>query len=54
MKDSGYNELKDAAVDFVNSECHQILLPKCFNKRQTSIGIEGYFINLIQCKVGAS
>jgi hypothetical protein len=42
------------AVDFVNSECHQILLPKCFNKRQTSIGIEGYFINLIECKVGAS
>jgi hypothetical protein len=41
-------------VDFVNSECHQILLPKCFNKRQTSIGIEGYFINLIECKVGAS
>jgi hypothetical protein len=40
MKDSGYKELKDAAVDFVNSECHQILLPKCFNKRQTSIGIE--------------
>jgi len=26
MKDSGYKELKDAAVDFVNSECHQILL----------------------------
>lgn len=42
MKGSGYQELKDAAVDFVNSECYQIPLPKCFNKRKTFIGIEGY------------
>jgi hypothetical protein len=46
--------LKDAAVDFVNCECHQILLPNWFNTRQTVIRIEGYSINLIECKVGAS
>ena len=38
-------------MDFVNSECHQILLPNCFNKRQTFIGIEGHSINLIESKV---
>ena len=51
MIDSGYKELKNAAMDFVNSECHQILLPNCFNKRQTFIGIEGHSINLIESKV---